>query len=135
MFARIFFLSDQKDIYVDGTYFGLFWLMIAAYVVILFLLSRTWNHFFGKAQYVVAAAIEYTAVMTLIGITLNRQWLTFFVGFFLFTMYIGLNWFHAYQEANGGNRYFAITESCRIMNILGTIFDMKGKTTPAWVER
>ena len=135
MFARIFFLSDQKDIYVDGTYFGLFWLMIAAYVVILFLLSRTWNHFFGKAQYVVAAAIGYTAVMTLIGITLNRQWLTFFVGFFLFTMYIGLNWFHAYQEAKGGNRYFAITESCRIMNILGTIFDMKGKTTPAWVER
>ena len=109
--------------------------MVAAYVIMLFLLSRTWRHFFSKARYIVAAAIGYTAVMTLIGGTLSGQWLTIFTGFFLFTMYIGLNWFHACQDSKGGNRYFAITESCRIMNILGTAFDMRGKTIPTWVER
>lgn len=135
MYARMFVTLDQKDIYINGTYFGLFWLMVAAYVIILFLLSRTWKHFFSKARYVIAAAMGYTAVMTLIGGTLSGLWLTFFVLFFLFTMYIGLNWFHACKDSKGGNRYFAITESCRIMNILGTAFDMKGKTIPTWVER
>ncbi len=135
LFARTFISLEQKDISVSGTYFGFFWLMVAAYVIILFLLSRTWRHFFSKARYIVAAAIGYTAVMTLIGGTLSGQWLTIFTGFFLFTMYIGLNWFHACQDSKGGNRYFAITESCRIMNILGTAFDMRGKTIPTWVER
>ncbi len=124
-----------KDASISGMHLSLFCLMTAAYVVILFLLSRTWKHFFTKARHVIAAALGYTAVMTLIGGTLSGMWTAFFIGFFLFTMYIGLNWFHAYHDANNNNRYFAVTEGLRIMNILGTAFDMRGKTIPTWVQR
>lgn len=124
-----------KDASISGMHLSLFCLMTAAYVVILFLLSRTWKHFFAKARYVIAAALGYTAIMTLIGGTLSGMWTAFFIGFFLFTMYIGLNWFHAYHDANNNNRYFAVTEGLRIMNILGTAFDMRGKTIPTWVQR
>lgn len=124
-----------KDASISGMHMSLFCLMTAAYVVILFLLSRTWKHFFAKARYVIAAALGYTAIMTLIGGTLSGMWTAFFIVFFLFTMYIGLNWFHAYHDANNNNRYFAVTEGLRIMNILGTAFDMRGKTIPTWVQR
>lgn len=124
-----------KDASISGMHLSLFCLMTAAYVIILFLLSRTWKHFFTKARYVIAAALGYTAVMTLIGGTLSGMWTAFFISFFLFTMYIGLNWFHAYHDANNNNRYFAVTEGLRIMNILGTAFDMRGKTIPTWVQR
>lgn len=134
-FARGFIFLWKKDTSISGQHFGLFWLMTAAYVIILFLLSRTWKHFFTKARYVIAAALGYTAVMTLIGGTLSGMWIAFFIGFFLFTMYIGLNWFHAYHDANNNNRYFAVTEGLRIMNIFGAAFDMRGKTSPTWVQR
>lgn len=133
-FARSF-IFPWKDVSISGMHLSLFCLMTAAYVVILFLLSRTWKHFFAKARYVIAAALGYTAIMTLIGGTLSGMWTAFFIGFFLFTMYIGLNWFHAYHDANNNNRYFAVTEGLRIMNILGTAFDMRGKTIPTWVQR
>lgn len=133
-FARSF-IFPWKDVSISGMHLSLFCLMTAAYVVILFLLSRTWKHFFAKARYVIAAALGYTAAMTLIGGTLSGMWTAFFIGFFLFTMYIGLNWFHAYHDAYNNNRYFAVTEGLRIMNILGTAFDMRGKTIPTWVQR
>ena len=133
-FARSF-IFPWKDVSISGMHLSLFCLMTAAYVIILFLLSRTWKHFFTKARYVIAAALGYTAVMTLIGGTLSGMWTAFFISFFLFTMYIGLNWFHAYHDANNNNRYFAVTEGLRIMNIFGTAFDMRGKTIPTWVQR
>ena len=120
---------------VNGAHLGAFWLMITAYVIVLFLLTRTWRCFFSKARYVVITAVIYTAVMTLLGGTLSGLWTASFIGFFLFTMFIGLNWFHAYQNSKGRSRYYAITESCRIMNLFGTAFDMKGKTAPPFVQR
>lgn len=134
-FARNFIFLGKKNTQIEGAHLSLFWFLIAAYVIILFLLSRTWKNFFSKARYVVSAAIIYTVTMAAIGGTLSGLWITFFIGFFLFTMYIGLNWFHAYQDSKDNNRYFAITEGCRIMNILGTAFDMRGKTIPTWVKR
>lgn len=129
------FNGDFKNTSVSGAHMGIFWLMVAAYVIVLFLLSRTWKNFFSKARYVVAAALIYTGIMTLLGGTLSGLWLATFVGFFLFTMFIGLNWFHACQNITGRSRYYAITESCRIMNLFGTAFDMKGKTAPPFVQR
>lgn len=134
-FVRNFIFLGKKNTPIGGAHLSLFWLLIAMYVIILFLLSRTWKHFFSKAWYVFSAAISYTVIMTIIGGTLSGLWITFFISFFLFTMYIGLNWFHAYQDSKSNNRYFAITEGCRIMNILGAAFDMRGKTLPTWVKR
>lgn len=135
IFARNFIFLGKKNTPIGGAHLSLFWFLIAAYVIILFLLSRTWKNFFGKARYVVSTSIIYTVIMAIIGGTLSGLWITFFIGFFLFTMYIGLNWFHAYQDSKDNNRYFAITEGCRIMNILGVAFDMRGKTLPTWAKR
>lgn len=127
--------GDFKNTSVSGAHMGVFWLMISAYVILLFLLTRTWRSFFSKARYVVATSLAYTAVMTLLGGTLSGLWRAVFVGFLLFTMFIGLNWFHAYQSSKNQSRYYAVTEGCRIMNLFGTAFDMRGKTTPTFVQR
>lgn len=127
--------GNRKNTSVNGTYLAAFWLMIAVYVLILFLLSKTWRPFFSKARYVIAAAIIYTVIMTMLAGALTGLWVTAFAGFFLFSMYVGLNWFHVYQNAQGSSKYYAVTESCRIMNLFGTAFDMKGKTIPPFVQR
>lgn len=127
--------SSWKNTSLNGTHLAAFWLMIAAYVLILFLLSKTWQLFFSKARYVIATAMIYTVITTILADMLTGLWAAAFVGFFLFSMYVGLNWFHAYQDAQRNNKYYAITESCRIMNLFGTVFDMKGKTIPSFVQR
>lgn len=127
--------GNWKNTSVGGIHLAIFWLMIAAYVLALFLLSKLWKLLFSRARYIVITAVIYTAVMTLIAGILTGQWLAAFTGFFLFTMFIGLNWFHAYQDAPNGNKYYAVTEGCRIMNLFGTAFDMKGKTAPPFVQR
>lgn len=127
--------SDWKNTSISGMHLAVFWLMIAAYVLLVFLLSKVWNALFSKARYIIAAASAYTAVMTLLAGMLTGLWGAAFTGLFLFTMLIGLNWFHSYQKAQRGNAFYAVTESCRIMNLFGTAFDMKGKTIPSLVQR
>ena len=114
---------------------GIFWLMIAAYVIVLYLLAEKVDAFFSKARYVAAASVIYTAVMTVLAGVLTGLWTPAFIGLLLLTLFVGLNWFHAYQRAEGASRYYAVTESCRIMNLFGTAFDMKGKTAPSFVIR
>ncbi len=138
-FATTFFninpTSQFENHSVSGLHLCLFCLMLAAYVILLYLLSAAWDRLFSKARYAVVTALIYTAVFTLLTGISDGPWLTALIGFFFFTLFIGLNWFHAYQSAKGNNRYYALTEGCRIMNIFGTMFDMKGKTIPPFVQR
>lgn len=127
--------QDTTNTSLGGKHLAVFWFMLSIYVVILFLLSKTWKSFFDKPKYVITAAVIYTAVMTLLAGMLSGLWLVTFVGFFLFTMFIGLNWFHACQTIKGRSRYYALTEGLRIMNLFGVAFDMRGKTTPPFVQR
>ncbi len=127
--------GEFENASINGVHLGVFWLMITAYVIVLYLLAQKVEAFFAKARYTVAAALIYTAVMTVAAGVLTGLWLAAFVGFLLFTLFVGLNWFHAYQAADGGSRYYAVTESCRIMNLFGVVFDMKGKTAPSFVVR
>ena len=127
--------GDVENISVSGIHMGIFWLMIAAYVIVLYLLAEKVDAFFSKARYVAAASVIYTAVMTVLAGVLTGLWTPAFIGLLLLTLFVGLNWFHAYQRAEGASRYYAVTESCRIMNLFGTAFDMKGKTAPSFVIR
>lgn len=137
-FARFIALKeDVENAVVSGAHMGIFWLIVAAYVVLLYLVSEKWDTFFGKAQNAAALAVIYTVVMTVLSGVLTGLWIPAFVGILLFTLYVSMNWFHAYayQETRGCNKYYAMTESSRIMNLFGTVFDMKGKTVPTFVQR
>lgn len=120
---------------VSNVHLSMFWFMIVIYVLILFLLSKTWNTFFSKARYVLITAAAYTAIMTLLIGALSGLWIPAAAGFTVFTLYIGLNWFHAYNESAGSSRYFAVSEGCRIMNLSGVIFNMRGLTKGPFVLR
>lgn len=127
--------QDSANVVLSGLHLTIFWLLIVIYTAVLYLLSKTFKNFFQKALHIIAAAVVYTAVMTLLTGALGWPWLVTLIGLFLFTMFIGLNWFHAYQTSPECNRYYAVTESCRIMNLFGTAFSMKGITTPPFVQR
>ena len=46
------------------------------------------------------------------------------------------NWFHSFHRAcQGRSRYYAITEGCRMMNLLGAVFNMYGLMRPPLVFR
>lgn len=129
------FFHDSANVVLSGLHLAAFWLLIIIYVAALYLLSNTLKNFFQKVLHIIAAAVIYTAVMTLLMGALGWPRLITLIGFFLFTMFVGLNWFHAYQASPECNRYYAVTESCRIMNLFGTAFSMKGLTTPPFVQR
>lgn len=117
---------------INGTYLGIFWLLITAYVLILFVLSRMWNGFFSKARYCLMTALAYTAVMTILTGVICKLWGAPLISFLILTAYISLNWYHAYQSSEGGSRYYAVTEGCRIINLFGVVANMKGKTYRAY---
>lgn len=128
--------SDYVNRSIGGIHLCLFWLMLAVYVILLFVLSKTWNVFFSKARYVVITALIYTSLITLFIARFNGPWLAALISFLCLTLFISLNWFHAYWNAKEkNNRYYAVTESCRIMNPIGTMFDMKGKTVTTYIQR
>lgn len=137
MYAHVFTSPSWNfvNISVSGVHLSVFWIMIIIYVLILLVLAKMQRDFFSKARYVLLTAAVYTAVMTLLAGTLAGLWIPAATCFTLFTLYIGLNWFHAYQVSEGSSRYFAVTESCRIMNLLGLAFNMWGLTRGPFVLR
>lgn len=137
MYAHVFTSLSWNfvNISVSGVHLSVFWIMIIIYVLILLVLAKMQHDFFSKARYVLLTAAVYTAVMTLLAGTLAGLWIPAAAYFTLFTLYIGLNWFHAYQASEGSSRYFAVTESCRIMNLLGLAFNMWGLTRGPFVLR
>lgn len=129
------FFNNPANRSLNGLQLTVFWLMIIIYVITLYLLSNAWESFFQKARNVIITAVSYTAIMTLLINSLSGLWLISLMGFFPLTMFIGLNWFHAYQISQGCNRYYAVIESCQIMNLFGSAFNMKGITIPPYVQR
>lgn len=127
--------QEPVNITLSGMHLTIFWLLVTIYVTVLYMLSKIFKNFFQKALHVITTAVIYTALMTLLASALDCPLLVTFIGFFLFTLFIGLNWFHAYQVSQGRSRYYAVTEGCRIMNLFGTAFNMKGLTTPTYVQR
>lgn len=127
---------EQANATVRGVHLGLFWIMLIMYVLLLYLLSRAWEGFFTKARYIVITACIYTLVMTLLAGTLAGLWFVTTIGFLIFTLFVGMNWFHSFHRAcHGRSRYYAVTEGCRMMNLLGVVFNMYGLMRPPLVFR
>jgi DNA-binding transcriptional MerR regulator len=126
----------QADATVTGVHLGLFWIMLIIYVLLLYLLARVWEGFFTKARYIVIMACIYTFIMTLLAGILAGLWLVTAIGFLVFTLFVGINWFHSFHRAcQGRSRYYAVTEGCRMMNLLGVVVNMYGRMRPPLVFR
>lgn len=138
MAAPTLIASDRAHVgsSVRGVHLGLFWIMLVVYVLLLYLLSRVSKNFFAKARYIVAVACVYTLIMTLLAGTLAGLWFVTAIGFLVFTLFVGMNWFHSFHRAcQGRSRYYAVTEGCRMMNLFGVVFNMYGLMRPPLVFR
>lgn len=128
--------KEYANVSVRGVHLGLFWIMLIIYVLLLYLMSRVWAGFFTKARYIVIMACIYTFIMTLLAGILAGLWMIAAIGFLIFCLFVGMNWFHSFHRAcQGRSRYYAITEGCRMMNLLGAVFNMYGLMRPPLVFR
>lgn len=122
---------------VRSVHLAIFWLIIAAYVMLLFLISEIWEKVFTKARYILGIAAGYTVIVTVLTGFLYTEWILTAIALSIFTLYIGLSWYHANTDVAGGrcSRYYAVTAGSRIMNIGGAFQSMLGKTRPTLVFR
>ncbi len=104
--------TNPANTSISGIHLGLFWIMLIVYVLLLYLLSEVWNGFFNKARYVVVTACSYTIIMTLLAGTLAGLWMVTATGFFVFTLFTGMNWFHSFHRACQGCNRVRISVMC-----------------------
>lgn len=127
--------GKMPNLYMNGFGLAAFWLMMVLYVGLLWILSNAWEGFFSKARYVVGVASVYTVVFTVAAGIACKIWILPAILFFAFTYYIGLNWYHTYDEGEGRNRYYAVVNCTRTMNLAGVMQNMKGLTRGPFVLR
>lgn len=130
-------MQEEVNRTVSGIYLAVFWMAMVVYVLLLLLLSKTWDQLFMKARYVFGIAVAYTIIMTVVAGVISGVWITSAIVFLIFTLYLGLSWYHVNGDVpeDGGSRYYAITNASRIMNIGGVLQNMKGKTRGTFVYR
>lgn len=135
IFTDIFTFGKYVNVKIGGLHLAIFWLVIMLYIVLFTVLSGVWSKMFCKVRYVVVIALLYSIFWTpFIGIA-AKMWILPFGMFIVFTSYIGINWFHTYNDISDASRYYAISQSCRIMNLAGVAFNMRGKSVGPMVFR
>lgn len=108
--------------------FPVFWMLFMVYVVILWTLTKKRAHFFGRASGVVSVAVVFSAAAGAVLAGCGGKFLSSVLVTFVFAVFVGMNWFHMTRDNTEPNRYYAISQCCRMMNLVGVIFNMKGKT-------
>ena len=133
----VFSTEEVKNQTISGMYLAIFWLAMVLYVLLLFLLSGKKQAFFSKARYVLGMAVVYAIILTVLAGILSDLWIPAAVMSFIFTIYIGLSWFHVIGDApkSGGGRYYAIVSATKMMNIVGAAFTMQGKSRGTTILR
>lgn len=133
----VFSTEKVKNQTISGMHLAIFWLAMVLYVLLLFLLSGKKQAFFSKARYVLGMAVVYAIILTVLAGILSDLWIPAAVMSFIFTIYIGLSWFHVIGDApkSGGSRYYAIVSATKMMNIAGAVFTMQGKSRGTTILR
>lgn len=128
-------MKDAVNVKFGGVHMAIFWLLIMLYIIVLMIASEVWSKIFSKIHYVVSFSLGYTAFWTILIGVAEGTWIFPFLMFFIFTLYLGINWFHTYNDIKTASRYYAISQGCRIMNLAGVVQTMKGKTVGHMVFR
>lgn len=116
-----------------GGQFAIFFIMIAAYVGLLYFLSGRCEKLFTKSRYAVTVMAIVLPIYTVIAYIMWGQWKVPAAGFFIFLLLISLSWTMANTEKKTYNRYYAVVMATRIMNPLALLFHVGtngGKNNP-----
>ena len=103
--------GEAKNVTINGLHLAALWLMICVYILLLYVLYRAWNRLLTKARYTIGIALLYTTIGTAAAWLIWDIWLFPFVFLLIFTLYVGLNWYHVYDEGREGSRYYAVSNS------------------------
>ena len=106
---------------VSGLQYTGFWLVLAMYIVLLYILSLKWDKMFIKIRYNLLTAAIYTSVFAVISALTSEYWLVTTVIMFLFTTFIGMKWSMAVTDRKTFNRYYAVRHAGCMINFWGLI--------------
>ena len=106
---------------VSGLQYIGFWLVLAIYIVLFYILSLKWNKMFTKIRYSLLISTIYTVVFAVILAMTSEYWLVITVILFLITTFTGMKWTMAVTDRKTFNRYYAVRHAGCMINFWGLI--------------
>lgn len=106
--------------------FGVFFLLLAGYVVLVGLLATRWEAFICKCRYLLVSAVLYTIAATAV-LSMAGAGSAFWIGAFAVTsLYLALSWRSAMKQVQTYNQYYAVMSAVKILNVAGLLFAAYG---------
>ena len=106
---------------ISGISFTILWLLLALYIVLLYVLSLKWDKMFTEMRYTIIAAVIYTVVCTIIAALLLEYWMIVAIMLLIFTVFVGMKWTMAVTDRTTFNRYYAVRHAGTIINLIGLV--------------
>lgn len=110
-----------------GEQLAVFWIMMMIYVLALYFLSLKWDRIFTGYLPTLGVAGIFLVVYVAISYILTSYLLVPVIAFAAMTGYIAFVWTLANVSRPEYNRYWAVVTSCKLMNIVGTLFGQQGR--------
>lgn len=110
-----------------GEQLVVFWIMMMIYVLTLYFLSLKWNKILTSYLPTLGVAGVVFIIYTVISYILTSYLFVPAIAFVAMTGYIAFVWTLANVSRLEYNRYWAVVTSCKLMNIVGTLFGQQGR--------
>ena len=88
-----------------------------------------------KVRHILLMAAVFIGITIVLAGVLTGAWISGAIISLIFSLYLGMCYYHLNQEGTERSRYYAITTAGRIMNIFGMAFNMRGKSYGPLVYR
>lgn len=120
---------------ISGTAMAIFWIWILVYVIVFYLISKSWEKMFTKVRYSLMVASVFLIIYTVLAYFLTQMFLVPVLAFVVMLFYIALVWTTTNMDQSQYNRYYAVVAACKIMNVAGTLFGQRGRgLSSAWLK-
>lgn len=107
---------DAVNMVFDHHVYAMFWIMLALFSVILYLLYLLNEEIAAKARYMILAAVICTGIFTAIHYVWIGEVLLPGIVFLVLTIYLATCWAHVNAKGGENSMYYAIVLGNRIMN-------------------
>lgn len=120
--------ENIENTVVDQVCFAVFWLILACFCILLYLIYKFNKNAAQKIRFYLTAAVLFTACI--VGISYLNTGLIAIPTFFMlcFTFYLSASWFEVNHYPDGKSRYFALVEGLKMLNIVGAFFRWWGRS-------
>lgn len=136
LFITYTFFANDEQVEKMFHFFPVFFVMLAGYLLILLLIQKKWQEVFQKTRNIFGLALLASVPLTLIGWAQTGEIWTPLVFSLIFTLYTGVLWSFANQDAKGEfTKYYALICAGRILNPMTLTLSYWGRSkTPLWVD-